>query len=452
MGPCTDNLDNDGNGLTDEKDPKCSSLQGFSTFAASGTSLRGVSVRAGVGVRVSESALDAGASICGRLTDMRSLATIEGTVVAVNHGRFSHRQSSGIGGKYVTTEGLTPPIPWAAALVGPDMGTCSTSANACLSPLDCAGRREECIGRPKLNAVNPSVDLTGTGAGANELGRCSAALEQMTNDMSLLALTAPSLGSLRVGRDNRQVRLDIGPGGTILNYDSFILGVRGVLTINAPRRAALIFRVSGRAAFLAHSRIELTGGIEPENILWLITGNKGVILVDHNALFQGFMYAPNRIVYIDSKTAVRGSLVGRQVKLGRLSTLEHHPFLSLLPSSVTMTVPAITSPGAITYTANVTNNGPGWAVVANFTFDLDPATTFVSAVPSQGLCMHDGSEVGGTVTCYLGDLADPASTPANQATVQIDVSTSGGTASNATATLSHTIAPSGDLVVPVSTP
>jgi uncharacterized repeat protein (TIGR01451 family) len=58
----------------------------------------------------------------------------------------------------------------------------------------------------------------------------------------------------------------------------------------------------------------------------------------------------------------------------------------------------------LTYTVNVTNNGPADATGVTLTDTLPAGVTFVSATPSQGSCTHSG----GTVTCPLGTLANGA--------------------------------------------
>jgi uncharacterized repeat protein (TIGR01451 family) len=87
--------------------------------------------------------------------------------------------------------------------------------------------------------------------------------------------------------------------------------------------------------------------------------------------------------------------------------------------------------GNLTYTLNVSNNGPGNSTDSTVTDPLPPGVTFVSATVSQGTCSQP---VPGTVTCILGPLATGAS-----ATVQIVVAVT----SAATSPLSDTATVSG---------
>jgi len=83
----------------------------------------------------------------------------------------------------------------------------------------------------------------------------------------------------------------------------------------------------------------------------------------------------------------------------------------------------------LTYTLNVTNNGPSTATGVTLTDPLPAATTFVNVTPTQGTCT--GST---TVTCNLGTLVNAAT-----ATVRIIVTASApGTSTNtATVTLNE---------------
>ncbi|NIT28630.1 MAG: DUF11 domain-containing protein, partial [Candidatus Aminicenantes bacterium] len=62
----------------------------------------------------------------------------------------------------------------------------------------------------------------------------------------------------------------------------------------------------------------------------------------------------------------------------------------------------------ITYTLTVTNNGPSIANGVTVTDTLPVEVTFLSAISSQGACIHNGSVNGGTVTCDIGSLANVA--------------------------------------------
>jgi uncharacterized repeat protein (TIGR01451 family) len=81
----------------------------------------------------------------------------------------------------------------------------------------------------------------------------------------------------------------------------------------------------------------------------------------------------------------------------------------------------------LTYVVNVTNNGAD-AVNVTLVDTLPPEVSFVSATG----CTHDGSALGGDVTCNLGSLAGGASTSAT-IVVNVPVDTPAGTVLSNTA-------------------
>jgi uncharacterized repeat protein (TIGR01451 family) len=58
----------------------------------------------------------------------------------------------------------------------------------------------------------------------------------------------------------------------------------------------------------------------------------------------------------------------------------------------------------LTYTINVTNNGPDTAVGANFTDTVPAGTTYQSVTTTAGTCSHPAANAAGTVKCALGSL------------------------------------------------
>ncbi|MDX1582793.1 MAG: IPTL-CTERM sorting domain-containing protein [Thermoanaerobaculia bacterium] len=95
----------------------------------------------------------------------------------------------------------------------------------------------------------------------------------------------------------------------------------------------------------------------------------------------------------------------------------------------------VTSGSTLTYTLQVTNNGPDSAAGVVVTDTLPSSVTFQSVTPSQGTC----SQSGRTVTCDLGTLANGAN-----ATITIEVTpTESGTITNSASVGSDTEDPNG---------
>lgn len=70
----------------------------------------------------------------------------------------------------------------------------------------------------------------------------------------------------------------------------------------------------------------------------------------------------------------------------------------------------VVSGNRLTYTLTVTNEGPGGATEVTVTDPLPNTVHFNSVASSQGTCARSTrAPKGGTITCKLGDLANPAS-------------------------------------------
>ncbi len=84
-------------------------------------------------------------------------------------------------------------------------------------------------------------------------------------------------------------------------------------------------------------------------------------------------------------------------------TTIQRPVVDLLVGTALTPIPAVTSL-PLTNTVSVTNAGPGTALAVVLTNPLPPGASFISATSSVGFCTN----IGGVVTCSLGDMASNA--------------------------------------------
>ncbi len=448
LGPCTDFADNDGDGLTDDEDPECGSLPELNTLAVTGldTRVRSVRLQRESRVAIPAPAANPRAEVCGRQVDVGGLAVVEGNLTAVDESRFAHRLASGIAGVFTTTAGELPDIRLTSPLVGGSTGICSETGGSCLSPIDCFSKNELCIGRPELTASNPDVDLTGGGVGSAMLDRCNNVLANIAaKTEALLAFGEPSEERLRLRRAEER-NFPVQSGFNIFNYEEIRLGARSVLTIDGPVDAVVVFRVQNRLRMLTGARVELFGGVQASRVLWLVDNVRPAIVLGNDSSLVGIVLAPDKIVRPRRGVSIRGAIVGKRIDMLRASQVDHVPFLGLLPADVAVSLadsPDPVSPGGtLTYDVDVTNNGIAWAEAINLDVTLDPAVTFVGATPENGVCLHDGSPTGGTLTCFLGNAAPLADAPANQVGVEVEVTVGVGAAGSipVTAAVTHSMA------------
>lgn len=448
LGPCTDFIDNDGDGLTDDEDAECGSLPELNTLAVVGldTRVRSVRLQRESRVAIPAPAANPRAEVCGRQVDVGGLAVVEGNLTAVNESRFAHRLASGIAGMFTTTAGELPDIRLSSPLVGGSMGTCSETAGPCLSPLDCFSTNELCIGRPQLDLANPDVDITGLGVGADALGRCTNVLTNISAKTdALLAFGEVSEERLRLRRAE-EVNFPVVSGFNIFNYEEIRLGARSVLTIDGPVDAVVVFRVQKRLRMLTGARVELFGGVQASRVLWLVDNVRPAIVLGNDSSLVGIVLAPDKIVRPRRGVNIRGAVVGKRIDMLRASQVDHTPFLGLLPADVAVSIsdtpdPVATS-ASLTYDIDVTNNGIAWAEAINLDVTLDAAVSYVGATPDNGVCFHDGSPTGGVVTCFLGNAAPLVEAPANAVGVAIEVTVGAGASGSVsvTATAAHSVA------------
>jgi hypothetical protein len=71
--------------------------------------------------------------------------------------------------------------------------------------------------------------------------------------------------------------------------------------------------------------------MDPQNVLWEIGGAGRFVRIGSHSTFDGTVLAAKRPkISIGAFTFIKGALIGKRIKMGRLSTVEHHPFTALL--------------------------------------------------------------------------------------------------------------------------
>jgi uncharacterized repeat protein (TIGR01451 family) len=446
---CEDGADNDGDGLTDSEDPECTTLLELQPLAVVGTHATSWGMKMGLMAQVQScDALgncglasgrtldtvepypfgDSKADVCVTQVKIQH-AIIEGSLTVVDNALFLGPEGfSGFGSTYVADDGQLPRMrDGFPPRVGLPPGLCLDGVTPCLvddhcpPPIGCENRLE-------LNdPMNTAVDLFGTGVGAGLLADCNTA-------MTALGDLASDVGSVGGGagtdiKIKAKQTLALGPlaaGPNVFNFGQIRLGKLARLTINGPADSSFVAVVSGGMKVGRDADIELTGGIEPRNVLFAMVGSGGSVSVGREASTAGSLLAPARPrVRLGWESEVEGALFGQTIQLKERSRVLHTPFTGLLPTNleiVTSDSPdPVTAGNLLTYTLTVRNNGVAWAPAVTATDTLDSGVTFVSVTASQGSCVHDGSGTGGEVTCFLGSLADSDGAPANEATINVTV-------------------------------
>ncbi|MFN2426501.1 MAG: hypothetical protein ABR587_08655, partial [Candidatus Binatia bacterium] len=446
---CEDGIDNDGDGLTDSEDPTCTTLLELQPLAVVGTHATSRGMMMGLMAQVQScDGLgscglangrtldtvapypfgDSKADVCVTQLKMQN-AIIEGSLTVVDSALFlGPKGFSGFGPYYVADDGMLPQMrDGFPPRVGLPPGLCLDGVTACLvddhcpEPVGCENRLE------LTDPMNTAVDLFGTGVGAGLLANCNTAMTAL-ND---LAADVVSLGNgsdpdFKLGRKASRALDPLAPGPNLFNFGQVRLGRQAKLTINGPADSSFVAVLSRRLKVGRDAVIELTGGIEPRNVLFAFVGDRGGVSIGRGATVAGTILAPGRpLVRMGWESEIEGALFGRYVQLKERSRLLHTPFTGLLPTDLEVvksdSPDPVTAGTQLTYSLTVRNNGIAWAPAVTLSDTLDADVTFVSVSSSQGSCVHDGSATGGQVDCFLGSLADSDSAPDDEATITVTV-------------------------------
>lgn len=301
----------------------------------------------------------------------------------------------------------------------------------------------------------------------NDYDRCLAAQQALTllrdnsGDPASLGSTNLPGASLTAappvfGADNVFVRgedtarLTFAGGGTHVRDINFVNMRRAAnLEIEAPAAATVVLRVLGNLRVGGENSITLvppdpndpSDVISPDQLLWILDGNRGAIFVSRDVDFPGTVVAPRRRkIKLGGDTAVDGAILGEEIDLRGGNVIRHRPFTPLLPTNLEITkngVPDPQNPDApagvvvagedILYTIQVDNHGPSVAPGVVVTDVLPPEVTFNSVTLTQGNGSCEYVAVAHTVLCYLGTLDredDPDTVVLDdEATIEIQVTT-----------------------------
>lgn len=325
-------------------------------------------------------------------------------------------------------------------------GTCSLSGAPCLGNADCLAG----ICGGKLELTDPAaetqglVDRSGTAAAFVD---CQAAYDELTRLPNLLRqfpATQEPFGKLRpTQRTGDQIITLSDDADEVVRIDSLRVGPSSNLVLRGNPKSVIV-RVADRIQFSRGSNMVLEGGLTADRVLWLLDGRARLRLSPDDEDDTTPLTAYGTFIALDrpqpstlgANSVLNGALFTTKVRMQQGATVAHIPFSPMLPIDLRLEkeaapnppnpafAPDVTTVAAgedLRYTLHVTNRGVSQAPATTITDTLPSEVVFVSASATQGSCLHDGSEFGGVVTCYLGTLDRVDRTPDNQATITLDV-------------------------------
>jgi cysteine-rich repeat protein len=344
-GSCDDGIDNDGNTILDGEEPACATLNELQRFAIVGTATDGLrSLRLGREARLLESAdgvthaLGTRGGACGVDLSASIGVLVTGSMALEGYGHFSGGLPPvRIMGWFANDDASSQAVQTGqtAPLVGPP-SMCTDGATLCRSRTDCPVLQQCELQLPMTYPAQPWVDRSGT---ATDFTRCQAALAAVPiTEQILFALTrTQSAGeiNLRAGQHGT-IELEHPDGQNIIDVDALRIGQDGALTVRGLQgadtsAAVVVLRIAGLFRIGTRSTVRLEGGLTPDHIIWTVSGAGRLVRISSRSTFPGTLFAAKRPkISIGAFTVIDGSLIGKRIRMGRASRVNHSPLVALL--------------------------------------------------------------------------------------------------------------------------
>jgi hypothetical protein len=357
---CGDGIDNDVDTRIDSEDLNCSTLADASRFAvvARNTSTRNA-VRLGRNFFAGGSAgSDASlpyplgpslAGVCGGGMSIGSgvevglLATLGGVRFAADSGRDPITDM----GLEVASNGGRLAFRGQGPYVGPLV--CSDDRTTpCTTSADCAAG--SCTVRVRMSET-PNPFVISDGSSENH-GRCGDTLASLAVISQGIAAYTPSVAE-RVSLANacpfcRDQEMRLGAGGTgqvtvggglqVIDVEQVHLAGGARLQLAGQDDTVLVIRVRGHLRLGARARVVLIsngaglGTLTADRVLWHVESPRGRASLGAFSEFAGTLLSAGKpSIRLGIGARVDGAVLGQRVRLGNSSTVNHIPFMALLP-------------------------------------------------------------------------------------------------------------------------
>jgi hypothetical protein len=342
-GSCEDGIDNDGNGLIDAEDPSCSTLHLFQRYAVIGTALLGQrSLRFNRNAEITHTLpLVAGTSgafipragACG--VDLKSAVAVlvTGTQAVTRDAKFGAAGGlpTRIGFEFLNTGGVVK-TGRREPLVGPPQA-CTEGAVLCNQNSDCPPGQLCDVALPLGHPANQYVNMTGT---APDMLLCEAILDFIPSLAALIdgLPQTMKLGNIRLREGNAPLQINLPSGQQVVDIDELRIGRTVKLILNGQPDTVVVLRVHGRFRIGLLSSVMLAGGLTADRVIWSIEGPGRGAKIGRGGSVPGTIIAAQRPrIHLGRFGLIEGALIGKHVKMGLGSIVDHVPFTALLTGS-----------------------------------------------------------------------------------------------------------------------
>jgi len=139
---------------------------------------------------------------------------------------------------------------------------------------------------------------------------------------------ANSFTRLTLVRD-QSVTLNGAPGETVtLKLGHFVLGGNSTFTLQGTATTTFIIKVKNRFSLTGNAKVVLLGGVQWDDVIFVVRGKGDVVSLSRNASLQGILMANKRKVRLRNHSIVHGQVIARAVALRGASQIVQSPIVS----------------------------------------------------------------------------------------------------------------------------
>jgi choice-of-anchor A domain-containing protein len=118
-----------------------------------------------------------------------------------------------------------------------------------------------------------------------------------------------------------------GSGVVVLKLEDFRLAGNAALTLEGDANTTFIINVSDKFSLGGNSRVELSGGVTWENVLFNLRG-EGEASLSKNAQVEGIILSKKRTIEMSGNSQVRGEIIAGAIKMSGASVVGQIPVVS----------------------------------------------------------------------------------------------------------------------------
>jgi hypothetical protein len=128
---------------------------------------------------------------------------------------------------------------------------------------------------------------------------------------------------------HQSVTLNGAPGETVtLKLGHFVLSGNSTFTLQGTATTTFIIEVKNQFSLTGNAKVVLLGGVQWDDVIFVVRGKGDVVSVSRNASLQGILMANKRKVRLRNHSIVNGQVMARVVTLRGLSQIDQPPIVS----------------------------------------------------------------------------------------------------------------------------